>query len=144
MEKQKDLLVSNFEKVKKAVEPLFSGKETLPPLAEEKDYSDSEFASYGIFLSRFGRAIEIVVHIFFKIVEVSEFGAISNSEEECIANMRKLGLVSDPDIWLEIIEAHQSLLAYCSPVQKISICNDIMGKYMKEIEYFLKKCEIYL
>jgi hypothetical protein len=144
MEKSGDILASNFEKVKKACEPLIAQGSKLPLLKDTIEYNENEFAEHGILISRFERAVEIVFNIFFRIVEMTVCRSISREEGECISNMHSLGIISNQAVWLDIVSSQQSLLTYCPPSRKIQICNNIIQTYNKEMAYFLQKAEAYI
>lgn len=130
----KDLINTNFKKVEQSIMSLAHEKENLKPLKENVKYSDKELVPYEMLIMRFERALEIICNIFFRAVEMSEYGDLSKDTRSCIAKMKNLSLIMSEELWMKMIASRSGVTSALNPGIRIKLCNEILTRYIDELK----------
>jgi len=132
----KDIIITNFKKVEQSILTLIHEKKNCIPLLEKNEYSEKDLARYDTFIMRFERALEIVCNIFFRVVEISEYGVLSKDTKTCLKKMKNLSLISSEDLWIKMIMSRSDVTSSSIQKSRVTLCNEILTHYIDELEKF--------
>jgi hypothetical protein len=132
----KEIIAANFIKVDQSVIALARDKEKLPPLNEEITYSREELHPYETLAMRFRRAMEIICNIFFRAVEMAEYGNLSEDTPSCFARMEELSIISSADLWLTMMTSFPAPGSSPDHTQRIHLWNEILTRSIDELNDF--------
>jgi hypothetical protein len=131
-----DVLSANFKKVEQSIISLVHEKENLKPLDENSTYSDKQLVPYEVLIMRFERALEIICNIFFRAVEMAEYGDLSEDTRSCIIKMKQLSLIISEELWMKMIATRSSVSSSLNQGVQIQLCNEILNHYIDELKEF--------
>jgi hypothetical protein len=128
-----DVINTNFKKVELSVLSLAHEKENLKPLDENTTYSEKELIPYEMLIMRYERALEIICNIFFRAVEMAEYGNLSKDTQSCIAKMKGLSLILSEKLWMDMITSRSGVASTLNPGIRIKLYNKILTLYIDEL-----------
>lgn len=135
----KELIAANFKKVEISVMSLAHEKNKLTILDENSTYSNKELVPYEMLIMRFERALEIICNIFFRAVEMAEYGILSHDTRSCISKMKDLSLIISEELWVKMISSCSGVTSSLNPVIRIKFSNDILTFYIDELREFCRR-----
>ncbi|MBN2535908.1 MAG: hypothetical protein JXB88_23720 [Spirochaetales bacterium] len=137
----KDVINTNFVKVEQSILSLTRERKNLGILDEKGVYSARELVPYEMLMMRFERALEIICNVFFRAVEIAEYGDLSGDTPSCIAKMKCLSLIISEELWMEMINNRSGISFPLQPEIRIKLCNKILTIYIDELNEFCRRVE---
>lgn len=140
---QKDLLLKEFDDLKKAIFLLNSSVEKFEPYKLEKIYTPEELEYYDSLSFRFEKCVELILN-FYKGLEIILYSKVSDTLRDRLLNMQKIELIDDIDFWIESRLLRNKIAHSYLPEQLKDIYNEVINKskkifkYVKRIEEYLK------
>lgn len=96
----RDLILQEFENLKKAIILLRASIKRYKPYKAEKIYTSEEMEYYDSLSFRFEKGVELLLS-FFKGLEIFFYAKTSDTLRERLLIMQKLNIVDDIEFWLE-------------------------------------------
>jgi len=127
------LLLINFEKMQRASLLVRDTLSHLPPLDPAILNNPREMEPYDALASRFERFVDIAVNRFFRSVEMELKMEASETIRDRLLYMAKQGLVTSPEIWLEMRDFRNRIAHDYLPEQLVSIFEAIRTRFLAEI-----------
>jgi hypothetical protein len=131
----RDLLIVNFEKLEKSCFLLRDILAHLPPLEPNTIDNARAMEPYDALASRFERVVEIAVNRFFRSVELVVQGKPSETLRDRLQLMCKAGLISSPELWLEMRDFRNRIAHDYLPEQLVAIYDGIRTRFLVEINH---------
>lgn len=97
---QKELILQEFEDLKKAVMLLKASIKKFRPYKAGKIYTPDELEYYDSLSFRFEKGVELALS-FFRGLEIFAHAKTSDTLRDRLLNMQKLNIIGDIDFWLE-------------------------------------------
>ncbi|MBN2443470.1 MAG: nucleotidyltransferase substrate binding protein [Spirochaetales bacterium] len=126
-----ELIVKNFKKVEMSIISLAEEKGRFKGFPEK---TEQNLVYYDALVMKFELVLEIVCNIFFRVVEMAEFGVLSPEINDCIAKMKQLSLISSEELWYGMIMKRSNLSSTLENKARASLCNEILTVYTDELE----------
>lgn len=136
---QNDLILKEFNDLKKGVYLLKSSIKKFKPFKVRKTYTPLELEYYDSLAFRFEKAVELFLH-FFKGLELYHSGKVSDTLRDRLLLMQKLKIIDGIDFWIEARLPRNKVAHDYLPEQLKDIYQEIfkkskaMLKYMSNIE----------
>jgi hypothetical protein len=130
-----NLLAVNFEKLHKASILLRDTVSHLAPLEPATLNSSRAMEPYDALASRFERFVEIAVNRFFRSVELVVQGKQSETLRDRLHVMCKAGLISSPELWMEMRDFRNRIAHDYLPEQLVAIFEGIRTRFLVEIDF---------
>ena len=136
---QSDLILKEFNDLKKGVYLLKSSINKFKPFKVRKTYTPLELEYYDSLAFRFEKAVELFLH-FFKGLELYQSGKVSDTLRDRLLLMQKLKIIDGIDFWIEARLLRNKVAHDYLPEQLKDIYQEIfkkskaMLKYMSNIE----------
>jgi hypothetical protein len=136
---QSELILREFNDLKKAVYLLESSIRKFKPYRVRKIYTPVELEYYDSLAFRFEKAVELFLH-FFKGLELYQSGKVSDTLRDRLLLMQKLKIIDNTDFWIEARLLRNKVAHDYLPEQLKDIYREIfkksknMLKYMSNIE----------
>ena len=127
------LLRADFEKLSRAIALVVHSTERVQPYDAERTYDPMELEPYDALSGRFERAVEVALGKFFRSVELFESGIPSDTVRDRLNGMRKLDLIADVELWLEMRGVRNRIAHDYLPEEIKVIYDDITQKYAVEL-----------
>lgn len=124
---QKDLILREFEDLKKAVGLLRSSTDKFIPYDAKRIYSPEELEYYDSLSFRFEKSVEFLLN-FFKGLEIYLFSKSSDTLRDQLLVVQKLGLIDSLDFWMEARLLRNKIAHAYLPEQLKDIYEEIIGK----------------
>jgi len=143
---QKDLILKEFENLKKAVILLEASIKKFKPYKQKKTYTPEELEYYDSLSFRFEKSIELALN-FFKALEIFLYSKISDTIRDILLNMERLDLIDGIDFWMEARLLRNKIAHSYLPEDLTELYNEVMNKskkvfkYVKQIERYLSEQE---
>jgi hypothetical protein len=140
---QSDLILKEFNDLKKAVNLLKASIRKYKPYKVRKIYTPVELEYYDSLAFRFEKAVELFLH-FFKGLESHLSGKVSDTLRDRLLLIQKLKIIDSIDFWIEARLLRNKLAHDYLPEQLREIYQEIynksnsMVKYMSNIEKHMK------
>ena len=140
---QSDLILKEFNDLKKAVYLLKSSIRKFKPYKVRKNYTPVELEYYDSFAFRFEKSVELFLH-FFKGLESYLSGKISDTLRDRLLFIQKLNIIDSIDFWIEARLLRNKVTHDYLPEQLKDIYQEIHKKsksmliYMSNIEKHMK------
>ena len=135
----KDLIQRNFKKVEQSIISLVTEKDKFLLLNDNEEKTDKNPGKCERLIMRFERAIEIVCNIFFRAVEMAEYGSLSNNTGACITKMKHLSLITSEELWIKMINSRSTLTTTLVAGSRMELCNQILDSYIDELNQFCER-----
>jgi hypothetical protein len=139
---QKDLILKEFEDLKKAVNLLKASIERFKVYKVGKIYTPNELEYYDSLSFRFEKSIELFLN-FFKGLEIFLNLNISDTLRDRLLNIQKINLIDDIDFWIES-RLLRNKIAHTYLPEKIKDMYDEIHTKSKKIFKYLNHIEKYL
>ncbi|MBU1122029.1 MAG: hypothetical protein ABIH71_00615 [Candidatus Omnitrophota bacterium] len=139
---QKELLLKEFDDLKKAIFLLDSSVEKFKPYELGKIYTPQELEYYDSLSFRFEKCVELVLN-FYKGLEIILYSKVSDTLRDRLLNMQKIELIDDIDFWIEAGLLRNKIAHSYLPAQLKDIYVEVTRKSRKIFEY-VKRTEKYL
>lgn len=97
---QKDLILQDYDNVKKAVILLKASVRKFKPYRIEKIYTPKELEYYDSLSFRFEKSVELLLNVF-KGLELFLYAKVSDTLRDRLLIMQKLEIVDTIDFWME-------------------------------------------
>ena len=136
MANPKELIIENFKKVEKSILSLTHEKSHLYPINESQMHTKNELLKYETLIMRFERALEIICNIFFRVVEMAEFGELSGNTHSCIIKMKHLSLITSEELWINMIMNRSNPASPPPPEEQGPLYEKILTLYIDELNKF--------
>jgi len=140
---QSDLILREFNDLKKGVYLLKSSINKFKPYKVRKTYTPVELEYYDSLAFRFEKTVELFLH-FFKGLESYQSGKVSDTLRDRLLLMQKLKIINGIDFWIEARLLRNKVAHDYLPEQLKDIYQEIfkkskaMLKYMSNIEKHMK------
>jgi hypothetical protein len=140
---QSDLILKEFNDLKKAVYLLKASIKKYKPYKVRKMYTPLELEYYDSLSFRFEKAVELFLH-FFKGLELYLSGKISDTLRDRLLFMQKLGIIDSIDFWIEARLLRNKVAHDYLPEQLKGIYLEIYNKskllmkYMNNVEKLIR------
>lgn len=139
---QKDLILKEFEDLKKAVYLLEFSIKKFKPYRLRKIYTPQELEYYDSLSFRFEKSVELALN-FYKGLEMILYSKTSDTLRDRLINMEKLELIEGVDFWMEARLLRNKIAHTYLPEQLRDIYNEVKDK-SKEIFECIKRINKYL
>jgi hypothetical protein len=140
---QSELILREFNDLKKAAYLLESSIRKFKPYAVGKIYTPVELEYYDSLAFRFEKAVELFLH-FFKGLESYQSGKVSDTLRDRLLLMQKLKIIDNTDFWIEARLLRNKVAHDYLPEQLKDIYQEIFKKsktmliYMRNIKTHMK------
>lgn len=141
---QKVILLESFNRAHRAVELFLHSARKLPPFDPAFLSSPEAMEPYDALAGRFERVVEAVIHPFLKSVELLEAGAVSESVRDRLNYAAKLGLLENPELWMEMRAARNRIAHDYLPERVKAIHDLLLTTYRGEFEKCLLRFKGYI
>lgn len=138
------LLLSNFEKLQKASMLLRDTASHLPSLEPTMLNNSRAMEPYDALASRFERFVDIAINRFFRSVELDIKGVASETIRDRLLLMTKTGLISAPELWLEMRDFRNRIAHDYLPEQLVAIFEGIRTRFLLEIVFCVNASEAFV
>ena len=139
---QKDLMLKNFEDLKKAVSLLSGSVNRYVPYEPQKEYSQEELDYYDSLSFRFEKTIEVILN-FFKGLELFLYSKQSDTLRDRLLAMQKIEVIDGIDFWIEARLLRNKISHPYLPEQLQEMYQEIVKK-AKVIEMTVSNLEDYI
>lgn len=133
------LLLMNFEKLEKSSLLVRDILSHLPPLDPAILKEPRKMEPYDALASRFERFVDIAINRFFHSVELELKMESSETIRDRLLCMTKHGLISSPDIWLEMRDFRNRIAHDYIPEQLVAIFEAIRTRFLTEINFCIEE-----
>ena len=133
---QKNLLLQEFEDLKRASILLKESIKKFNPYKIEKKYTPDELEYYDSLSFRFEKSVELIL-TFFKGLELFLYSKVSDTLRDRLLIMQKLNMVDAIDFWMEARLLRNKIAHTYVPEELKDIYNEIFEKsqvILKSIE----------
>lgn len=124
---QNQLILKEFNDLKKAVFLLKASIKKFKPYKPKKVYTPDELEYYDSLSFRFEKSVELVLN-FFKALELFTHAKLNDTLRDRLLLMRKLRIVDDIDFWIEARLLRNKIAHTYMPDEFKDIYNDIFKK----------------
>lgn len=144
---QKDLILIEFEDLKKVVNLLKASVNKFVPYDTQKIYTPDELEYYDSLSFRFEKSIELILN-FFKGLEIFMNFETSDTLRDRLLMMQKIDLIDDLEFWIEARILRNKVAHAYLPEQLKDIYSEIGNKSLvifnclEKIAKYLKKNNI--
>jgi hypothetical protein len=124
---QKELILKEFEDLKKVVALLGASANKFMPYDANKIYAPDELEYYDSLSFRFEKSVETILN-FFRGLEIYLFSKSSDTLRDRLLTVQKLNLIDDIDFWMETRLLRNRIAHAYLPEQLKDIYDEIMNK----------------
>lgn len=124
---QKNLLLQEFEDLKRAISLLKESIKKFNPYNTEKKYTPDELEYYDSLSFRFEKSVELIL-TFFKGLELFLYSKVSDTLRDRLLIMQKLNIVDAIDFWMEARLLRNKIAHTYVPEELKDIYNEIFEK----------------
>ncbi len=124
---QKNLLLQEFEDLKRAVILLKESVKKFNPYKIEKKYTPDELEYYDSLSFRFEKSVELIL-TFFKGFELFLYSKVSDTLRDRLLIMQKLNIIDAIDFWMEARLLRNKIAHTYVPEELKDIYNEIFEK----------------
>jgi len=141
---QKNLLLQEFEDLKRAIILLKESIKKFHPYKTEKKYTPDELEYYDSLSFRFEKSVELIL-TFFKGLELFLYSKVSDTLRDRLLIMQKLNIIDAIDFWMEARLLRNKIAHTYVPEELKDIYNEIFEKSqvifksIDTIEKYLRK-----
>lgn len=141
---QKDLILIEFEDLKKVVNLLKASVNKFVPYDTQKIYTPDALEYYDSLSFRFEKSIELILN-FFKGLEIFMNFETSDTLRDRLLMMQKIDIIDDLEFWIEARILRNKVAHAYLPEQLKDIYSEIMNKSpvifncLEKIAKYLKK-----
>ncbi|MEW6102642.1 MAG: nucleotidyltransferase substrate binding protein [bacterium] len=143
---QRELILKEFEDLKKANLLLKASVKKFKPYREKKIYSPEELEYYDSLAFRFEKCMELFLN-FFKGIELFLYSEISDTLRDRLLNMQKLNIIDEIEFWMEARLLRNKISHSYLPEELKDLYNEIIKKakrifgVIERIKRYLKNIE---
>ena len=124
---QKNLLLQEFEDLKRAIILLKESIKKFNPYKTEKKYTPDELEYYDSLSFRFEKSVELIL-TFFKGFELFLYSKVSDTLRDRLLIMQKLNIIDAIDFWMEARLLRNKIAHTYVPEELKDIYNEIFEK----------------
>ncbi len=124
---QKNLLLQEFEDLKRAITLLKESIKKFNPYKVEKKYIPDELEYYDSLSFRFEKSVELIL-TFFKGLELFLYSKVSDTLRDRLLIMQKLNIIEAIDFWMEARLLRNKIAHTYVPEELKDIYNEIFEK----------------
>lgn len=124
---QKDLILREFEDLKKAVMLLNTSTKKFVSYDSERIYTSDELEYFDSLSFRFEKSVEIILN-FFRGMEIYLYSKSSDTIRDRLLTMQKLNLIDNIDFWMEARLLRNKIAHAYLPEQLKDIYKEIIKK----------------
>lgn len=139
---QKNLILQEFEDLKRAIILLKASIKKFKPYQTKKVYTPAELEYYDSLSFRFEKSVELTLS-FFKGLELFAYAKTSDTLRDRLLIMQRLNIVDDIDFWIEARLLRNKIAHIYIPEELEDIYNEIFKK-SRAIFETLERTEKYL
>lgn len=141
------ILLSNFNKSKKAVVLVLDTIKTLKPYDPNKSYTPKALEPYDALVSRYERSVELLIGKLFRSIQIFELGekeAKERTVRDCLNLMTKLKLIEDTELWMSLRDLRNKISHDYLPDELKDFYELIQHEYAKVLKRTVDKIEKYI
>lgn len=139
---QKDLILQEFEDLKRILMLLQASIKKFKPYKTRKIYTPDELEYYDSLSFRFEKSVELTLS-FFKGLEIFVYAKTSDTLRDRLLIIQKLNLIDDIDFWLEARRLRNKITHTYITDELKDLYNEVLKKSRTIFKTF-DRIEIYL